>query len=135
MSEDRSCQNIVNQTTLTQALSGITPCSCNTGSYCKTILRLPLSLISELMSRGVEAVFEQYGARKRKVDFLKGTNLGKYDHLITYSKPRVRPAWFSQAQYDAVPNTLIIRELKVGNTILVTIILSPKDATKEELKK
>jgi hypothetical protein len=69
-------------------------------------------LLYDLMSRGVDAVFEQYGARKRKVDFRKGTKLGKRDHLITYPKPKVRPAWLSQAQYDMAPDTLIIRELK-----------------------
>jgi hypothetical protein len=250
MNDDRSCQNIVNLTALTQALSGMTPCSSNTGSYCKARRRLPLSLVSalvrytgtqmaskalapwgwkgrpvrlvdgttvvlpdtpenrqsypqttagqgcpmarivgpiclasgglvnaaigtfsgkgsgeqtllrglldslepndvllgdayfgtyfllsELMSRGVDAVFEQYGSRKRKVDFRKGKKLGVRDHLVTYSKPKVRPAWLSQTQYDAAPDTLIIRELKTGHKILVTTMLSPKEATKEELKK
>jgi hypothetical protein len=249
MNDDRSCQNIVNQTVLTQALSGMKPCSSNTGSYCKARRRLPLSMVSELvrhtgtqmankapaswgwkgrpvrlvdgttvvlpdtaenqkkypqtktekgcpmarivgliclasgglinaaigtfigkgsgeqtllrglldslepddillgdayfgtyfllsdlMQRKVDGVFEQLGARKRKVDFRKGKKLGKYDHLITYLKPKAKPAWLSQEQYDAAPDTLIIRELKVGHKILVTTLLSSKIATKEELK-
>jgi hypothetical protein len=43
--------------------------------------------------------------------------------------------WCFQTQYYAAPDTLIIRELKTGHKILVTTMLSPKEATKEELKK
>jgi len=35
MNADRSCQNIVNEAALTRALYGMSPCSSNTGSYCK----------------------------------------------------------------------------------------------------
>lgn len=249
MNADRSCQNIVNEMALTRALSGLSPCSSNTGSYCKARHRLPQTMISELVrhsgkamannvphawgwkgrpvrlvdgttvvlpdtpenqqaypqskagkgcpmsrivgliclasggvldaaigpfagkgsgeqtllrglletlesndillgdayfgtyflladliSRGVDAVFEQYGARKKKVDFRKGMKLGKSDHLVTYSKPKIRPDWMSQAQYDAAPESLTIRELKVDHKVLITTLVSPKTATKAEIK-
>jgi hypothetical protein len=249
MNADRSCQNIVNEAALTRALYGMSPCSSNTGSYCKARRRLPVSMVSglvrhtgkrmaeaasiswhwkgrpvrlidgttvelpdteenqqvypqsskgsgcplsrivgiiclasggllnaaigsfsgkgsgeqtllrtmldtfvagdivlgdayystyfllaELTARHVDAVFEQYGARKRSVDFRKGEKLGKKDHLITYEKPKVKPSWMSQEDYDAAPKALTVRELEVGHKILVTTLLSPKIASKKSLK-
>jgi len=91
-------------------------------------------LLAELTARHVDAVFEQYGARKRHVDFRKGEKLGKKDHLITYEKPKVKPSWMSQEDYDAAPKTLTVRELEVGHKILVTTLLSPKIVSKKSLK-
>ena len=42
MNADRSCQNIVNEAALTRAFYGMSPCSSNTGSYCKA-RRRPVS--------------------------------------------------------------------------------------------
>jgi hypothetical protein len=91
-------------------------------------------LLAELAARQVDAVFEQYGARKSGVDFRKGEKLGKKDHLITYDKPKVKPSWLSQEDYDAAPETITVRELEVGHKVLVTTLLSPKAATKKSLK-
>lgn len=91
-------------------------------------------LLADLYERGVDAVFEQYGARKRSTDFRRGQKLGKQDHLIVYEKPKVKPGWLSQEQYDAAPATLTVRELKVGHKILVTTMRSPKVAPKQALK-
>lgn len=91
-------------------------------------------LLAELMARNIDAVFEQYGARKRTTDFRKGMKLGKRDHLVDYVKPK-KPDWMSQEKYDAVPETLTVRELETGGKILVTTLLSSKIASKQELKK
>lgn len=90
-------------------------------------------IMAELMARNVDAVFEQYGARKRTLDFSQGQRLGKRDHLIRYEKPR-KPAWMSQESYDAAPQTITVRELAAGHKILVTTMLSPKVASKQALK-
>jgi hypothetical protein len=71
-------------------------------------------LLAELFSRGVNAVFEQHGARKRSTDFSQGEKLGCQDHLITLTKPKVRPGWMSVEQVAAAPESLVIRELEVG---------------------
>lgn len=39
-----------------------------------------------------------------------------------------------QEHYDSTPDTLIIRELKIAGKVLITTLLSPKDASKSELK-
>ena len=90
-------------------------------------------LLCELQRRGVDGLFEQYGARKRSTDFSTGTRLGARDHLLVWSKPK-RPDWMSQAEYDQVPKTLTVRELQAGGKIMVTTFLCPKDTPKEMLK-
>jgi hypothetical protein len=89
-------------------------------------------LLCELVSGGVDGVFEQYGARRRSTDFALGERLGAKDHLITLRKPE-RPEWMSQWEYDQVPATLKVRELKAGGKILVTTFLDPKQVSKREV--
>jgi hypothetical protein len=90
-------------------------------------------LLCELARLGVDGVFEQYGARRRSTDFSLGERLATKDHLIVWSKPK-RPGWMSPQQYADVPDTLTVRELKVGGKILVTTFLCPKDTPKSMLK-
>lgn len=91
-------------------------------------------LLAELMARGVDVVFEQFGARRKKTDFRKGQKLGSKDHLITYQKPVKKPDWMTEKHYREAPETLTIRELNVGKKILVTTMLSPKETSKLSLK-
>jgi hypothetical protein len=48
LSQDRSCQNIVNQAVAKSLVHGLTPCSTHTGGYCKARQRLPLDMPKEL---------------------------------------------------------------------------------------
>ncbi len=48
LNEDRSCQKIVDEIAIKQALSGRQTCSTNTGAYCKVRQRMPLTLPSTL---------------------------------------------------------------------------------------
>jgi hypothetical protein len=91
-------------------------------------------LLAELMARGVDVAFEQFGGRRKKTDFRKGDRLGQTDHLITYKKPIKKPDWMTEQYYRAAPDELTVRELKVGHKILVTTLLSPKEASKQLLK-
>ncbi len=90
-------------------------------------------LLCELLRRGVDGVFEQYGARKRSTDFRKGEKLGPRDHLIVLAKPK-KPHWMSQSDYDQAPLTLKVRELYVGGKILVTTFVCPKAVPKAVVK-
>lgn len=90
-------------------------------------------LLCELVGRGVDGVFEQYGARKRSTDFGTGERLGARDHLIVLDKPK-RPDWMNQEDYDQFPETLTVREFKAGGKIMVTTFLCPKEAPKPLLK-
>jgi len=91
-------------------------------------------LLAELKQRGVDAVFEQHGARRRNIDFRRGRRLGQRDHLIELCKPPKRPPWMTQAQYEQAPDTLVIRELLAGGKVLVTTLLCPRQTPKSEIK-
>lgn len=90
-------------------------------------------LIAQLQTMGVDGVFEQHGSRKRSTDFRYGKQLGHKDHLITIKRPKHPPTWMSQAQFEATPETLTVRELNVNGKILVTTLCNPVTASKREL--
>jgi hypothetical protein len=90
-------------------------------------------LLCELVRRGVDGVFEQYGARKRSTDFRLGEWLGVRDHLIVLPKPK-KPDWMRQQDYDQAPATLTVREFQAGGKIMVTTFLCANDAPKSILK-
>lgn len=90
--------------------------------------------IATMQAKGVDILMEQNGARRRTADFRRGKRLGPHDHLITYDKPKIRPAWMSEADYAAAPDTLMVRELKVGSKMLVTTLQCPKSTPKSALK-
>jgi hypothetical protein len=87
-----------------------------------------------LAERGIDAVFEQHGARRRSTDFRRGQQLGERDHLIELSKPAKKPDWMPQADYEQAPPRLLVRELHTGGKVLVTTLLCPKDTPKQALK-
>jgi hypothetical protein len=91
-------------------------------------------LIADLQARGVDALFEQNGARRRSTDFRRGRRLGSRDHLITWPRPKVRPQWMSPEQYAATTESITVRELQAGKRILVTTMRCPKAASGKVLK-
>ena len=94
----------------------------------------PIFLIAELQKMGVDALFEQHGSRQRRTDFRRGKKLGSKDHLMVIKRPKCPPAWMSQQTFDAIPETLTVRELSVKGKILMTTLCCPVTATKESLK-
>jgi hypothetical protein len=91
-------------------------------------------LLCTLRERGIDAVFEQHGARQRNTDFRRGHRLGVRDHLIVLTKPIVKPDWMSQADYAQAAASLTVRELRTGGKTLVTTLLCPKDTDKATLR-
>ena len=92
-------------------------------------------LLCALRERGIDAVFEQYGARRRSTDFRRGHRLGSRDHLIVLEKPAIKPDWMSPADYERAPDTVTVRELRTGGKTLVTTLLCPKQVGKSALKR
>lgn len=91
------------------------------------------------MRAGIEGVFRLDS--QRDVDFRKGERLAKSDHLMTWKKPQ-RPTWMTQDEYDAYPDTIVVREVKVviehpgyrsEPIVVVTTFLDPKAITKADL--
>ncbi len=74
--------------------------------------------VAALIAAGVDIVLEQHGGRI--TDFRRGLSLGKLDHLVRWKKSKNRPCWMTRQQYASLPDYITIREVKVGNRILVT---------------
>ena len=47
----------------------------------------------------------------RHADFRRGRRLGKFDHVIHWTKPQ-RPEWMDEATYVTIPETLQLREIR-----------------------
>jgi len=104
-----------------------------------------------LQVRGIYAVFRMH--QKQIVDFRphrkhrqsktdKGRptskwikRLGRHDQIVEWIKPKTRPAWMKRSQYDALPATLRVREVryviprKGQRTLEVTIATTLLDPT------
>lgn len=97
-------------------------------------------LLCALQAMGVDCLCEQMSGRARSADFRKGTSLGSRDHLITYSKPRIKPGWLSQLDYDAAPDSVCVREFRfslgkgVKGKTFVTTLGCAKRYKKADLK-
>jgi Transposase DDE domain len=58
----------------------------------------------------VDVVYRQH--QRRATDFRRGVHLGREDHQVVWTKP-TRPDWLDEATYQALPETLTVRELRV----------------------
>jgi hypothetical protein len=63
-----------------------------------------------LKARGVDSVCRL--TSHRKADFRRGKRLGAGDHIVTWYKP-ARPRSLERATYDALPESLKIRECRI----------------------
>jgi hypothetical protein len=88
-------------------------------------------IVALLLQLGVDVVFRKH--HKRHTDFRRGRRLGRNDHVITWEKPQ-RPKWMDQTPYDALPETLTLREVRgkietpgcrVKELVIVTTLLDP----------
>ena len=93
-----------------------------------------------LQQRGVDSVTRLNKAR-RKADFRRGKRLAKDDHIVRWPKPR-KPRTIDQRSYNALPDFLTVRELRVHveqpgfrtkTVIVVTTLLDPQEFSKEDL--
>lgn len=88
-------------------------------------------LMAALIKQGVSGVFPTHHGRKP--DFRRGKRLGKKDHIVSWKKAK-KPAWMEQAEYDAAPNEILVREVateikrpgfRTEIRVLVTTLLDP----------
>ena len=95
--------------------------------------------IALLLEQGVDYLGRLEGMRR--VDFRRGQRLGRYDHVVSWSKPH-RPPWMSRKLYDRLPDTLRLRETQVAVTqkgfrcrhlCLVTTLLDAQLYSRPEL--
>jgi hypothetical protein len=68
-------------------------------------------VIAALRARGVDVVMRLH--QRRRADFRCGDRVGRGDHVVLWRKPAEVPEWMSREEYEAMPNWLAIRELRV----------------------
>ena len=78
----------------------------------------------------------------RKTDFRTGKKNGIGDHQVQWSKPKQRPKHMSQQEFDALPKTMMVREVSLRLTrkgwrdqciIVVTTLLDAKRYSAQQL--
>lgn len=90
-------------------------------------------MIALLQQQGVDMVSRIH--HKRLVDFRRGQRLGKGDHVAGWPRP-AKPDWMDQQTFDALPEVLHVRELKVNvdvkgfrtESLIVVTTLTDADA-------
>ena len=87
-------------------------------------------MLARLLSQGVDVVTRQHQLRHTR--FQRGTHLGKCDHIVLWPRPP-RPAWMDKATYAAMPETLRLRECRVGGWILVSSLCDANAVSKRDL--
>ena len=86
--------------------------------------------IARLSQQGVDILIRQH--QRRHTDFRRGRRLGKRDHVVTWARPQ-RPSWMYQATYATMPESMVVRELRVADLTLVTTLLDAGEVGKQEL--
>ena len=66
-------------------------------------------MIALLAAQGTQTCARKHHLRHS--DFRRGRRLGKYDHLIEWTRPP-RPEWMNAEDYARIPETLQLRELR-----------------------
>jgi hypothetical protein len=62
-----------------------------------------------VQQQGADAVFRKHHARG--TDFRRGKKLGIGDHQVWWEKPKQCPKHMSEAEFAALPDTLLVREV------------------------
>ena len=70
--------------------------------------------LAGLRQQSVDCLFQLHANRKR--DLRQGQRLGAKDRLITWPKPRAKPANLTAAQWQQLPASLTVRLLRVRLT-------------------
>ncbi len=101
--------------------------------YCSFIM------IALLLSGGVETCARKHHLRHS--DFRRGRRLGKYDHIIVWTRPR-RPQWMDEATWSLIPECLELREIRFNIVIpgrrtktidVITTLTDEAEYTREEI--
>ncbi len=91
--------------------------------------------IASLREKDVDLVTRIHGARD--YDFRSGRKLGIGDHVVELQKPP-KPCWMDKTEYDSIPSTLTVREVKVDGSgeeeiVVVTTLIDPVKYSRSEL--
>jgi hypothetical protein len=89
--------------------------------------------LANLSRRGVDSVMRLHQARA--IDFRKGRRLGEDDRLVIWERPPKPPTAFSPQEFDALPQTLVVRLIRLRvaaegfrtrTVVVATTLLDPE---------
>jgi hypothetical protein len=96
-------------------------------------------MIASLLAQGTHVCARKHQGRHS--DFRRGDRLGKYDHLIVWTRP-ARPEWMDEATYQTIPERLELREVRytviepgrrTRSIDIITTLTDAEEYTKEEI--
>jgi len=96
-------------------------------------------MIALLLSQGVQVCARKHHLRHS--DFRRGRRLGKYDHIIVWTRPP-RPEWMDEATYARIPKQLELREIRYNIVVpgrrtrtidVITTLTDADETTKEDI--
>jgi putative transposase len=96
-------------------------------------------MISLLLGQGTHTCARKHHLRHS--DFRRGKRLGKYDHLIEWTRPQ-RPTWMDEETYQQIPETLVLREVRFNivepgrrtkSLDIITTLTDAKEYTKQDI--
>ena len=89
------------------------------------------AIIALMMQQGSHRLVQNHA--QRKPDFRRGKKLGAKDHLIEWKKPKRKPDWITQGDYETLPDVILLREFSVKGRVYVTTLMNAKKYHKKEL--
>lgn len=126
MNEDRSCQNIVNDSAVKRLLGGLPPCSTRTGAYCRARKRLPLPMLQSLSYFTGEMVSQQslpqWHWRQRPVRLVDGTTISMPD---TTENQNAYPQPSGQKPGLGFPMCRLVGLICLGSGAVLDAAMSP----------
>jgi putative transposase len=96
-------------------------------------------MIALLLGQGTQTCARKHHLRHS--DFRRGRRLGKYDHLIVWTRPK-RPAWMDEETYRQIPETMVLREIRFNivepgrrtrSIDIITTLTDSDEYTKEDI--
>ena len=96
-------------------------------------------MIALLLSQGTHTCARKHHLRHS--DFRRGNRLGKYDHIIVWTRPQ-RPKWMDEEAYAQIPATLELREIRYNivqpgrrtqSIDVITTLIDDAEYTKQDI--
>ena len=96
-------------------------------------------MLALLLNQGTQSCARKH--HLRHTDFRRGRRLGKYDHVVIWTRPAC-PKWMDAELYETIPNTLELREIRFNIIIagrrtrsldIITTLIDPDEYTKQDI--
>ena len=96
-------------------------------------------MIALLLAQGTQVCARKH--HLRHTDFRRGKRLGKYDHLIVWTRPP-QPEWMDEQTYAQIPEQLELREIRYNIVVpgrrtktidVITTLTDAAEYTKEDI--